>query len=107
MKKMANDRTAFFIISTINSVGTTMFRLIDQFPDKNIVFCITACDMSLRMFSDLGNMIALKGIGLRLGGQVCPNMKAFMAAEDGHKRGVTRLDPHVEAKLFDLLAVLQ
>jgi hypothetical protein len=55
------------------------------------------------MFSDLANMIGLKGVGLRLDGQVCPTLKAFMAAEDGHKRGVTHLRLETEEKLVELL----
>ena len=57
--------------------------------EKKLLFLITACEMSLVMFADYGNMMGAKGIGIRLDGRICNTMRAFHLSERGIKPGLT------------------
>ena len=50
---------------------------------------ITACEMTLEMFGDWGNMVNLRGVGIRLDGRICNTMRAFELSERGIKPGLT------------------
>jgi hypothetical protein len=91
------------IIPTINAIGTTILEVVDAFPNKRVAFVITACEMALRMFADMGNMVGVRGVGIRLGGRVCNTFRAFAISEDGVKPGLTMVLPSTQHSLFDLL----
>lgn len=76
-------------IPTIHYVGGKILDLIEEHPDKQIIFLITACEMTLEMFGNLGNMAAIRGVGVRLDGRICNTMKAFELSENGIKPGLT------------------
>jgi hypothetical protein len=76
-------------IPTIHYIGEKIFEIVHSNPEKEVVFLITACEMTLEMFGDLGNMVGIKGIGVRLGGRICNTMKAFEFSEEGIKPGLT------------------
>lgn len=77
------------IIPTIHYIGGEIFDIVHQNPTKKILFMITACEMTLEMFGDWGNMVGIKGIGIRLDGRICNTMKAFELSEEGIKPGLT------------------
>jgi hypothetical protein len=77
------------LIPTVHYIGEQIFDIVHLNPEKDVVFLITACEMTLEMFGDLGNMAEVKGIGIRLDGRICNTMKAFELSEQGIKPGLT------------------
>ncbi len=64
---------------------------------------ITACEMTLEMFGDWGNMVGVKGIGVRLDVRICNTMKAFALSENGVKPGLTVVLEETKQKMLDLI----
>ncbi len=93
-------------IPTIHYIGEKMFEIADRNPDKKIRFLITACEMTLEMFGDWGNMIGAKGIGVRLDGRICNTMKAFELSEEGIKPGLTVVLPETQTSMLHLIKSL-
>ncbi|MBX9744544.1 MAG: hypothetical protein K2X08_04975 [Chlamydiales bacterium] len=90
-------------IPTIHYIGEKIFDAVANSPQRNIRFLITACEMSLEMFGDWGNMVGAKGIGVRLDGRICNTMKAFELSEQGIKPGLTIVLKHTEERILNLL----
>ncbi len=90
-------------IPTIHYIGEKIFEIIHAHPDKKIVFLITACEMTLEMFGDWGNMVEIQGIGVRLDGRICNTMAAFELSERGIKPGLTVVRPETQETILDLL----
>jgi hypothetical protein len=97
----------FFVVTTTHSIGKKLLELQEQYPKKEVLFLISACELSLHMFSDLGNMVEAKGIGIRLQGPVCTTWKAFEHAERGIKPKKTMISLQAENRLFRLLDRIQ
>jgi hypothetical protein len=97
-------RTELTIIPTIHYIGRRCFELIEQHPDKELFFLITACELTLEMFGDYGNMASIRGIGVRLDGRICNTMRAFELSENGIKPGLTVVTQQTEQRIFDILA---
>lgn len=97
------ERAVVLFIPTIHYIGGQFFDLIDRFPGKRLLFIITACEMTLRMFGDWGNMVGAQGIGVRLDGRICNTMKAFELSEQGIKPGLTLVTEPTKARLLDLI----
>lgn len=95
--------TVGVIIPTIHHIGAKVFELIEKHPGKEILFIITACEMTLTMFGDLGNMAGIKGIGIRLAGRICNTMKAFELSERGIKPGLTVVLDETQEKMMAFL----
>lgn len=93
-------------IPTIHYIGEKIFQITQSNPDKQILFLITACELTLEMFGDWGNMVAARGIGVRLGGRICNTMKAFELSEQGIKPGLTIVLPSTQARIFELIKAL-
>jgi hypothetical protein len=68
-----------------------------------MVFLITACEMTLQMFADWGNMLGIRGLGVRLDGRICNTMKAFELSEIGIKPGLTVVRSETQAKMLELI----
>lgn len=96
-------QTIPLFIPTIHYIGEKIFEIVDQNPDKKVLFIITACEMTLEMFGDWGNMVDVKGIGVRLDGRICNTMKAFELSEAGVKPGLTVVLPHTQKRILDLI----
>lgn len=77
------------IIPTVHYIGGKIFEIVHSNPHKRILFMITACEMTLKMFGDWGNMVEICGLGIRLDGRICNTMKAFALSERGVKPGLT------------------
>lgn len=90
-------------IPTIHYIGGKIFEIVHQNPGKQIIFAITACEMTLEMFGDWGNMVNIKGIGIRLDGRICNTMKAFELSEQGIKPGLTVVLDDTQKKLLEFI----
>jgi hypothetical protein len=93
-------------IPTIHYIGEKMFEITHENPDKNILFLITACEMTLEMFGDWGNMVGAKGLGVRLDGRICNTMKAFELSEQGIKPGLTVVLPDTQEQILQIIKSL-
>ncbi len=93
-------------IPTIHYIGEELFKLKEQHPKRPLLFLITACEMTLEMFGNWGNMIGARGIGVRLDGRICNTMKAFKLSEVGIKPGLTVVLPETEARILDIIKKL-
>lgn len=91
------------LIPTVHYIGRKIFEIIHDNPDKQVYFMITACEMTLRMFGDWGNMVGIKGIGVRLDGRICNTMKAFELSEQGIKPGLTVVLKPTQKKVLEIL----
>lgn len=90
-------------IPTIHYIGRKIFETVHANPDKKVLFLITACEMTLEMFGDWGNMVDIKGIGVRLDGRICNTMKAFELSEKGVKPGLTVVLDETKERILDLI----
>lgn len=90
-------------IPTIHYIGGKIFDIVHQNPGKRVLFLITACEMTLEMFGDWGNMVDIKGIGVRLDGRICNTMQAFELSERGIKPGLTVVLDDTQRKILDLI----
>jgi hypothetical protein len=75
------------------------------YPDREIIFLISACEMTLKMFGDWGNMASIKGIGIRLGGRICNTMRAFILSEQGIKPGLTTVSESADQIITESLSL--
>ncbi len=100
---LKNTKAKIVYIPTIHYIGEKIFEAVHENPKKNVYFLITACEMSLTMFADWGNMIKAKGIGIRLDGRICNTMKAFELSENGIKPGLTVVLDATKQKMLDIM----
>lgn len=103
MNALPDQHAIPFCIPTIHYIGGEIFDLIAKHPAKKIIFMITACELTLQMFGDWGNMVAIKGIGIRLDGRICNTMKAFELSEEGIKPGLTVILEPTQKKILELI----
>lgn len=96
------DKNSYpLFIPTIHYIGGKIFDIIEENPKKKVIFLITACEMTLEMFGDLGNMVDIKGVGVRLDGRICNTMKAFVLSEQGNKPGLTVVLDETKEKMIE------
>jgi hypothetical protein len=95
--------TTTFCITTAYSLGKKLTQLLHRHKSEEIIFIITACDMSLQMFGDMAHMLSLKGIGARIEYSACSNITAFNIAEKGKKNKTTDLSDSTKKKMLDIL----
>ncbi|MBS0625068.1 MAG: hypothetical protein JSS32_03370 [Verrucomicrobia bacterium] len=103
----APKETRLLWIPTIHYIGEKIFEAAAKNPKQKIFFLITACEMSLEMFGDWGNMVGIEGIGVRLDGRICNTMKAFELSERGVKPGLTVVLDETQKRMLDLLRRLR
>lgn len=99
----AECQTIPLFIPTIHYIGGKIFEIVHANPGKQVVFIITACEMTLEMFGDWGNMVQLKGLGVRLDGRICNTMRAFELSEQGIKPGLTVVLDDTQKKILGLI----
>ncbi|MBA3722119.1 MAG: hypothetical protein H0W88_06940 [Parachlamydiaceae bacterium] len=90
-------------IPTVHYIGGKIFEIAHENPGKQILFIITACEMTLEMFGDWGNMVKIQGLGVRLDGRICNTMKAFELSERGIKPGLTVVLDPTQKKILELI----
>lgn len=91
------------IIPTVHYIGGKIFEQVHAHPDRQVIFLITACEMTLEMFGDWGNMAGIRGIGVRLDGRICNTMRAFELSEEGIKPGLTVTTPETQSRILELV----
>lgn len=101
MNALPEKNTFPLLIPTIHYIGSKIFDIVHANPGKKVIFLITACEMTLEMFGDWGNMVGMKGIGVRLDGRICNTMKAFELSEMGIKPGLTVVLDPTQKKLLE------
>lgn len=101
---LPDKRSIPLFIPTIHYIGEKMFEIKEANPKKRILFLITACELTLEMFGDFGNLAGIQGIGVRLDGRICNTMKAFELSETGIKPGLTVVLKDTEQRILDILA---
>ena len=89
MNLLPEENVVKLAIPTVHYIGNKIFETVHANPTKKVVFLITACELTLEMFGDWGNMAGIKGIGVRLDGRICNTMRAFELSEEGIKPGLT------------------
>lgn len=97
------ERVIPLIIPTVHYIGGKIFDIVHAHPGKEILFIITACEMTLEMFGDWGNMAGIRGIGVRLDGRICNTMEAFALSEEGIKPGLTVVLPETQKSILELI----
>lgn len=100
------EKTTPLIIPTIHYIGDKLFEIIQDNPHRDVLYLITACELTLEMFGNYGNMVAAPGLGVRLDGRICNTMRAFELSEEGIKPGLTVVLPKTQNKIKDLLSSL-
>lgn len=100
-----SKRTIPLFIPTIHYIGGKIFEIVHQHPGKSILFMITACELTLEMFGDWGNMVNIRGLGVRLDGRICNTMKAFELSEQGIKPGLTVVLDKTQEEIMRLIRV--
>lgn len=103
---LPENKTVPLIIPTIHYIGGKLFEIIDQYPERKILFLITACEMTLEMFGDWGNMVNIQGIGIRLDGRICNTMRAFELSEQGIKPGLTVVTEPTKKRFLDVIKTM-
>lgn len=89
-------------ITTVHYIGEKMIEARQNWPQHNVLFVITACELTLEMFGKIGVAVDLQGIGVRLDGQICNTMKAFEASEIGIKPGMAIVTDKTQGRMMEL-----
>lgn len=100
---LPKERVKPLLIPTVHYIGERIFETVHAHPKQEILFLITACEMTLEMFGDYGNMVGVKGIGVRLDGRICNTMRAFELSERGIKPGLTLFTPETEERVLNIV----
>ncbi|MCK4935056.1 MAG: hypothetical protein KAR79_05665 [Simkaniaceae bacterium] len=107
MHALPEEKVIPLIIPTIHYIGEKIFETLQKYPEENLTFIITACELTLKMFTDFGNMAGVKGVGVRLDGRICNTMKAFHLSENGIKPGLTMLLKETEKQFLQSISTLR
>ncbi|MCH9626321.1 MAG: hypothetical protein S4CHLAM123_15170 [Chlamydiales bacterium] len=91
------------IIPTVHYIGEKIFEIVHKYPKKKVLFLITACELTLKMFGDWGCMAGIQGIGVRLDGRICNTLRAFELSEKGVKPGLTVVTSQTQKRILDLV----
>lgn len=95
-------RVVPLFITTVHYIGEKMIEARENWPAHQVVFLITACELTLEMFGKMGAAVGLQGIGVRLDGQICNTMRAFEASEVGVKPGMAIVTKPTQQRLLTL-----
>ena len=100
---LPEERSIPLFIPTIHYISKKVFEIMEAHPEKEVLFIITACEMTLEMFGDWGNLSGVRGIVVRLDGRICNTMKAFELSENGIKPGLTVVLESTQERILQLL----
>lgn len=89
-------------ITTVHQIGEVIVKQVQKHPTLEITYIITACEMTLQMYGGWANMMQVRGLGVRLGGQICKTMKAFVASEHGIKPGMAAVLDDTKKRILNL-----
>lgn len=97
------EQSISILIKTIHHIGEKIFDVLADIPSERALFLISACEMTLEMFGDWGNMVGIRGVGVRLDGRICNTMRAFELSERGIKPGLTVVLPKTQTRILQLI----
>lgn len=97
------ERSIPLLITTVHYIGEKIFEVLETTGIEHAIFLITACELTLEMFGDFGNMTGVRGIGVRLDGRICNTMRAFELSERGVKPGLTIVAPKTQRRILQLI----
>lgn len=103
MVHFSPKRAQLIFIPTVHYIAQKVFEAQRKAQGQKVLFVITACEMTLEMFGDWGNAVAIEGIGIRLDGRICNTMRAFELSEEGIKPGLTVVTRPTQERLLDLM----
>lgn len=103
MNALPEEGTIPLLIPTVHYVGEKIFDIVHRNSGKQVIFMITACEMTLKMFGDWGNMAGIRGVGVRLDGRICNTMRAFELSEEGIKPGLTVVLEETKEKMLSII----
>ena len=95
----------FLVIPDVYYISDKLTQIKKSHPDREILFVIMTCNLSIHMFADNANMIKMKGLAIEISGRICVNNKTFLLAEKGIKPGVTCLSYKNEDIVFKILYI--
>jgi len=101
---LPQQRTVPLLIPTVHYIGEKILEAVRAYPGRDVLYVITACELTLEMFGAWGNITPAAGIGVRLDGQICNTMKAFEASEIGIKPGLTVVLDETQQRMMALFA---
>jgi len=102
---LPETRVVPLFITTVHYIGEKMIEARQNWPEHNVLFVITACELTLEMFGKLGNAVSLQGIGVRLDGQICNTMRAFEVSEVGVKPGMAIVTDKTQVRMMELFRI--
>lgn len=100
---LPKERVLPVFITTVHQIGEVIVKQVQKHPRLEITYIITACEMTLQMFGDWANMMQVRGLGIRLDGQICNTMKAFVASEHGIKPGMAVVLDDTKKRILNLI----
>jgi len=100
---LPEERVLPVFITTVHQIGEVIVKQVQKHPKLEITYIITACEMTLQMFGDWANMMQVRGLGIRLDGQICNTMKAFVASEHGIKPGMAVVLDKTKERILNLI----
>lgn len=103
LHSLPDMRVIPLFITTVHYIGEQMLAARAAWPGRDLLFLITACELTLEMFGLVGRAVGLEGIGVRLDGQICNTMKAFAASEVGIKPGLAIVTEPTQARMMNIL----
>jgi hypothetical protein len=96
-------QSQLLFIPTVHYIAQKVFEALENAEGKQVLFLISACEMTLEMFGDWGNAVGIEGIGVRLDGRICNTMRAFELSERGIKPGLTVVLPKTQERILQTL----
>ncbi len=102
MHFLPRERIVPLFSTTVHYLGEQMVKLRETRPDYDLLFLITACELTLVMFGVIGASVGFRGIGVRLDGQICNTMRAFEASEEGIKPGLAIVTEPTQARMMEV-----
>ena len=95
----------FLVIPDVYYISENLIQIKKSHPNREILFVIMTCNLSIHMSADNANMIKMRGLAIELSGRICVNNKTFLLAEKGIKPGVTCLSYKNEDVVFKILNI--
>ncbi len=93
----------FLNIPDIQYISKQIIEKITQNPEKEVLFLISSCEFSIKMFADFSNILKITGLGIELSGYTCLNFKSFLFAENSIKNTTTYLSKNDQSIFLDLI----
>ena len=95
----------FLVVPDVYYISKKLIEIKKKHPDKEVLFVIITCNLSIHMFADNANIFKIKGLAIELSGRICVNNQTFLLAEKGIKPGITCLSYDNEDIVFELLNI--